>query len=325
MSTLIEVKNLIKHFTIGRSLLFRSGEVVHAVDGVTFNIKRGEIFGLVGESGCGKTTTGKLTLYLYPPTSGEVEFKGKNIFELGKDDLLKFRRETGIIFQDPFASLNPRKTIFQTLRKSYMFGGSSKGEVEELVLERLESVGLHPAREFLNRYPHELSGGQRQRVVVARAIGPKTTFIIADEPVASIDISLRAQIINFIKEKQKELDLSYMYITHDLAILRSIANRIAVMYLGKIVELTDADELYQNPKHPYTKALIAATPIPHPRRAREKEGKIILKGDVPSPINPPSGCRFHTRCPHKTDKCAFEEPELIEIEKGHYVACHYLS
>lgn len=323
MSTLIEVDGLKKHFPVKTGILSlrREKKAVRAVDGISFDICDRETFGLVGESGCGKTTTGRLLLRLLEPTGGTVRFKGTDIFKLSKDELRKLRREMQIIFQDPISSLNPRKTVRQILSAPFMIHKTvEKDEIETRVKELLGVVGLRPPDLYIERYPHQFSGGQRQRIGVARAIALKPKFIVADEPVASLDMSIRAQILNLLKEIRK-YGVAFLFIAHDLAVVRSIAHRVAVMYLGKIVELSGVRELYENPLHPYTRALLSATPIPDPERAHNRE-RSILKGDVPSPISPPSGCRFHTRCPLAKSNCAEIEPDCIKIKKGHFVACH---
>lgn len=312
--SMLTVKEIKKHFKI-RNLLLR------AVDGVNLQILNEETLGLVGESGCGKTTLGKVVLRLIEPTSGTVNFMGQDIFKLSKGDLKKLRREMQIIFQNPFASLNPRKTLYQTLSQPYLIHEpNKKDQIIKKVLKLLDDVGLSPAEMYLDKYPHELSGGQRQRIGVARAIALRPKFIVADEPVSSLDISIQTQILNLMKKLQKEYKIAYLFITHDLAVIRSISDRIAVMYLGKIVELARTQEFYTNPLHPYTKALLLSIPRPNPKLRRRS--RIILKGDIPSPINPPKGCRFHTRCPRKRPKCAEVEPIFIEVENNHFVACH---
>ena len=319
MTFIVEVKNLKKYFPLKGAFFTRKKRFVQAVDDISFKIMKGETFGLVGESGCGKTTTGRLLLRLIEPTAGTVYFTGHNIFSLNKSEMRKLRRETQIIFQDPFASLNPRKTVMQTLSSPFII--HKIPEYEDKVPELLEKVGLTPPHKFINRYSHELSGGQRQRVAIARAIALNPSFIVTDEPVASLDMSIRAQILNLLKYIQKEHGVSYLLITHDLAVERSTSHHIAVMYLGKIVELAETNELFERPLHPYTKALLSATPIPNPKRTRSRE-RILLKGELPSPINPPPACRFNTRCPVVTPRCIGEEPQLVEVSKGHLVACH---
>jgi oligopeptide/dipeptide ABC transporter ATP-binding protein len=320
MCAFIEIRNLTKHFPVSKGFLTKARDFVHAVDDVNLDITRKRTLGLVGESGCGKTTLGKLCLALLEPTSGTVSLEGRNIFKLRGRDLRELRQRAQIIFQDPFASLNPRKRLRQILSKPYVIHHIiSKDEIENRVLELLEDVGLEPPNLYIDRYPHELSGGQRQRVGIARAISLNPEFIVADEPVASLDISVRAQILLLIKALKDKIGLTLLFITHDLSVVRSIANEVAVMYLGKVVELAEVKELYDNPLHPYTKALLLATPVPNPKRARIKK-RILLKGDVPSPINPPTGCRFRTRCPQAKSVCATIEPDL-EARNGHLVSC----
>lgn len=309
---LIEVRHLVKHFPVEGS-----DDVVRAVDDVSFDIFAGETLGLVGESGCGKSTVGRCLLRLIEPTSGEVLFEGKNVTELGKKDLREIRREMQIIFQDPYASLNPRLTILSIVSeplKIHNIGG--KNEQKERVAELLKKVGLDP--NYMFRYPHEFSGGQRQRLGIARALALNPKLIIADEPVSALDVSVQAQVVNLLQDLQAELGLTYLFISHGLAVVEHISKRVAVMYLGKIVEIADSAELYENPLHPYTKALLSAIPIPDPRRKRER---IVLQGDVPTPINPPSGCRFRTRCPLAIEECARVVPELREIRANHFAAC----
>ena len=324
MSVLLDVKNLKKHFPVKEGLLKKSSSIIHAVDGVSFNVLDGETFGLVGESGCGKTTLARVILRLIEPTAGEVSFLGNDIFKLNRNEIRELRSEMQIVFQDPFASLNPRKRIGQILSKPFKIHTKmGKDEIERRVLSLIESVGLTPASSYINRHPHEFSGGQRQRIGIARAMALQPKFIIADEPISSLDLSIRANIINLMKKFQREMGISYLFITHDLSIVRSICNRVAVMYLGKIVELAEVNELFNNPFHPYTKALLSATPVPDPvlSRSRKKE---IIEGEVASPIDPPSGCRFHPRCPFSTPTCSSVEPELVDIKDSHFVAC-YLS
>jgi len=320
MSRLIEVNNLKKYFPLKEGFLSRSSKIVHAVDDVSFFITKGETLGLVGESGCGKTTTGRVILRLIEPTSGHIFFQGKDILEYSKEEMQFLRRNLQIIFQDPFASLNPRKRVYQILRKSFRLADIPKDEIDSRIADLLEVVGLSPAEEYIDRFPHEFSGGQRQRIGIARALAPRPRFVVADEPVSALDLSVRGQILNLMKQLQEELSLTYLFITHDLAVVRSTCNRVAVMYLGKIVELSEVDELFEESLHPYTQAILAATPIPNPRSTRGRE-RIVLKGEVPSPINPPTGCRFHTRCPLRKEKCMQEEQELIDVGNNHLIAC----
>lgn len=311
-AALIQVRNLFKHFPVTNS-----DDKLKAVDGVSFDIFRGETLGLVGESGCGKSTVGRCVLRLYEPTSGEVWFENQNILTAGKNDLQKFRGEMQIIFQDPYASLNPRLNVLSIISeplKIHRIG--SKNEQKERVAELLERVGLNP--DYMTRYPHEFSGGQRQRLGIARALALNPKLIVADEPVSALDVSVQAQVVNLLQDLQAELGLTYLFISHGLAVVEHISQRVAVMYLGKIVEIADSVELYKNPLHPYTQALLSAIPVPNPKIKRQR---IILKGDVPTPINPPSGCRFRTRCPFAIRECAEIVPELREIAPNHTAAC----
>jgi oligopeptide transport system ATP-binding protein len=294
--------------------------VIRAVDGVTFDIVRGETLGLVGESGCGKSTTGRAILRFYRPTSGVVHFEDLNLSDLEEGQLRPMRRRMQMIFQDPYASLNPRMTVGNIIGEPLAIHKVAKGrESRERVQELLRIVGLNPY--FVNRYPHEFSGGQRQRIGIARAIAVQPDFIVADEPISALDVSIQAQIINLLEELQDQFDLTYLFIAHDLSVVRHISDRIAVMYLGKIVELTTRKELYDNPLHPYTQALLSAVPIPDPR-VEKKRRRIILEGDVPSPASPPNGCNFNTRCPLVAEICYKEDPEWCDLGVGHYVACH---
>jgi len=314
---LLEVKNLKKYFLTGKGLFSRR-ERVRAVDGITFSIYKGETLGLVGESGCGKTTTGKLILRLLEPTDGQVFFKGENIFKFNKLRMKILRRKMQIIFQDPFASLDPRKTVGYTISEPLKIHRIAQRKIRlEKTLELAEKVGL--TAEQIRRYPHQFSGGQRQRIVIARALAVNPHFVVADEPVSALDVSIQAQIINLMMDLQEEFNLTYLFIAHDLSVVKHISNRVAIMYLGKIVELASKDELFRLPQHPYTQALLSANPIPNPKIFRKQ---IILQGDVPSPINLPSGCRFHTRCRYVMSICRENEPELKDIGNHHLVACH---
>ncbi len=311
---LVRVRDLVKHFPVENS-----DDLVRAVDGISFDIKAGETLGLVGESGCGKSTVGRCMLRLYEPTSGEVFFEDDDIIKLGGKELQKLRREMQIIFQDPYASLNPRLNILSIVSEPLKIHGiSDKRQRLAKVSELLEKVGLDPR--YISRYPHEFSGGQRQRIGIARALALNPKLIIADEPVSALDVSVQAQVVNLLQDLQQEFGLTYLFISHGLSVVEHISDRVAVMYLGKIVEIADSKVLYQNPLHPYTKALLSAIPVPDPKIRRQR---IVLEGDVPTPINPPSGCHFRTRCPVATEKCAEVEPDLREIEPGHYSACIY--
>jgi oligopeptide transport system ATP-binding protein len=318
---LLRVDNLVKHFPITQGILLQKKVgAVHAVDGISFDIYRGETLGLVGESGCGKSTTGRTILQLYRPTSGHVYFEGRDLAELKAEELRQVRRQAQMIFQDPYASLNPRMTVGEIIGEPLIIFNIMRGqELRNRVASLLELVGLNPA--YANRYPHEFSGGQRQRIGVARALALNPSLIVCDEPISALDVSIQAQVVNLLEDLQKELGLTYLFIAHDLSMVRHISDRVAVMYLGVIVELTTREELYNNPLHPYTQALLSAVPIPDPL-AEEKRQRIILEGDVPSPVNPPSGCRFRTRCALATDICAKERPEFREVKPGHFVACH---
>jgi oligopeptide transport system ATP-binding protein len=315
---LLEVKNLKMHFPIKKGLLSKTRGIVKAVDGVCFNLKKGETLGLVGESGCGKTTVSRCLLRLIEPTGGSVNFEGSDILKLRKRELRQIRAHIQIIFQDPYSSLNPRLSAGQIIAEPLKnYGHRSRGQLEERVASLMEKVGLMPGQ--ANRYPHQYSGGQRQRIGIARALAMKPKVIVCDEPVSALDVSIQAQVINLLIALQEELELSYIFIAHDLSVVEHISDRVAVMYLGKIVELATDREIYHNPRHPYTQALLSAVPVPDPE-ARKK--RILLKGDVPSPINPPSGCVFHTRCIQKKDICVHEEPAFMNLGDDHWVACH---
>jgi len=314
---LLEVRDLVKHFPIRKGFWSRTVGAVKAVDGVSFAIASGEVLGLVGESGCGKTTTGRCILRLLEPTSGDVVFEGRDITTIDRRGLRRLRREMQIIFQDPFSSLNPRLTVGSMLAEALRIHRIAEGKAaRERIDELLEVVGLYPSH--AGRYPHEFSGGQRQRIGIARALSVNPRFIVCDEPVSALDVSVQAQVINLLRDLQDEFDLTYLFIAHDLAVVEHISDRVAVMYLGKLVEMTSSEELYRNPLHPYTRALLAAIPLPEPGGGRER---IELEGDVPSPANPPSGCPFHPRCPIATAECAEIVPEFREVERDHFVAC----
>ena len=316
---IIEVKNLKVHFPIMGDLIPRTVGYVKAVDGISFEIKYGETLGLVGESGCGKSTTGRAIMRLVKSREGQVLFEGSDVLTMNKKHLKSTRKDLQFIFQDPFASLNPRMTIGDAIDEVlYVFKFGTKEERKKRVEELIEMVGLN--KKQLSRFPHEFSGGQRQRVVIARALAVNPKFIICDESVSALDVSIQSQIINLLEKFQKELNLTYLFIAHDLGVVRHISHRIAVMYLGKIVEIAESDELFKNPKHPYTQALISAVPVSDPELRHDK---ILLVGDMPSPIDPPSGCRFHTRCIHVQDICLKEEPEYRDEGGGHRVACHF--
>ncbi len=316
---LLSVNDLKMHFPIRKGILRRTVGYVRAVDGVSFDVKAGETFGLVGESGCGKTTTGRSILRLIEPSGGQVFFNGKNVTKLSNVEMRKIRSEMQIVFQDPYGSLNPRYTVQQTLEEPMIIHNlyKSAAERKKRAMELLEVVGLSTSR--MNRYPHEFSGGQRQRIGIARALAVNPKLIIADEPVSALDVSVQSQVLNLLDDLQKEFHLTYVFIAHDLSVVKHISNRVGVMYLGKMVELAESDSLYEKPLHPYTQALLSAVPIPNPEAKRER---IILQGDLPSPANPPSGCYFHPRCQSCMDICKTTAPEWKEIEPGHFAACH---
>ncbi|MGW0462603.1 ABC transporter ATP-binding protein [Streptomyces tendae] len=320
--TLLKVTGLQKHFPIKKGLLQRQVGAVRAVDGIDFEVRAGETLGVVGESGCGKSTMGRLITRLLEPTAGKVEFQGKDITHLGVGGMRPLRRDVQMIFQDPYSSLNPRHTIGTIVSAPFKLQGvQPEGGVKKEVQRLLSVVGLNP--EHYNRYPHEFSGGQRQRIGIARALALNPRLVVADEPVSALDVSIQAQVVNLLDDLQSELGLTYVIIAHDLSVVRHVSDRIAVMYLGKIMELADRDLLYKSPMHPYTKALMSAVPIPDPARRGAKSERILLKGDVPSPIAPPSGCRFHTRCWKATQICTTTEPPLKELRPGQQVACHH--
>lgn len=321
---LLEINNLQVYFHLsGGGLVDRlmgsKPRTVKAVDGVSFFINKGETLGLVGESGCGKSTTGRAILQLIKPTSGEILFQGKNLARLSSSEMRPFRRHLQMIFQNPYASLNPRMTIGDIISEPLrVFNNLDKQVLDKQVQDLMQRVGLNP--QYIKRYPHEFSGGQRQRIGIARALALNPAFIVADEPIAALDVSIQAQVMNLLQDLQKDLSLTYLFISHDLRAVRHMSNRIAVMYLGKIVEIADANEIYKNPAHPYTQALISALPVPDPKVEKERK-RIVLQGNVPSPLNPPMGCRFHTRCPQVMDKCKTNEPKFVNIRKNHSVAC----
>jgi len=318
---LVKIRDLKMHFPITQGIIIqRRVGAIKAVDGISFDIQRGETLGLVGESGCGKSTTGRAILQLYRPTAGEVYFEDQDLTALKGEPLRRMRRRMQMIFQDPYASLNPRMTVGDIIGEPLVVHDILKGkERRERVQELLRVVGLNPY--FVNRYPHEFSGGQRQRIGVARALAVNPDFIICDEPISALDVSIQAQIINLLEDLQGEFNLTYLFIAHDLSVVRHISDRVAVMYLGKIVELTTRAELYEKPLHPYTQALLSAVPIPDPV-VEEKRRRVILEGDVPSPANPPLGCHFNTRCRNMIEVCKEHDPEWREVEPGHWVACH---
>ena len=318
--TLVEVKHLKEYFNIATGAF--TSKPLKAVDDVSFTIRRGETLGLVGESGCGKTTVGRTLLHLYKPTAGEIFFEGQKVET--KKEILEYRKKSAMVFQDPYSSLNPRMTVSDIIgepldvHKMYQ----NKKEREERILELMAQVGLNS--EHANRYAHEFSGGQRQRIGIARAMAMNPQFVVCDEPVSALDVSIQAQVINMFDELQDKMGLTYLFIAHDLLVVRHISDRIAVMYLGKMVELADATEIYDHPLHPYTKCLMSAVPLPDPKKARENK-RIVLTGDIPSPLNVPSGCPFRTRCPYATEACGESMPEFKEVSSGHFVACHRIN
>jgi oligopeptide/dipeptide ABC transporter ATP-binding protein len=317
--TMVEVKNLKMYFPITRGLLRRKVGEIKAIDDISFTIRRNETLGLVGESGCGKTTAGRCILRLYQPTSGTIFFDGTDISTMPEHRIKPFRKNMGVIFQDPFGSLNPRQSAGNIVGDPLKVHGMATGkELRERVVELFRTVGLDPG--MMDRVPHEFSGGQRQRIGVARALACRPSLIICDEPISALDVSIQAQIINLLEELQETMGLTYLFIAHDLAVVQHISDRVAVMYLGRIVEMTDSGELYDNPLHPYTRALLSAVPIPDPRLEKTRT-RIVLKGEVPSPVNPPTGCHFHPRCHMAIDECSRDKPELRDIGGGHYVAC----
>ncbi len=317
---LIEVKNLKKYFPVKNEFLGGEKKFVKAVDGVSFNIRKGETFGLVGESGCGKSTLGRSITRLYDITEGDIFFEGTNIAKLSKKEMKNFYSKIQTIFQDPYSSLNPNMTVRELVNEPLaLHTNLSKDERNKKIKELLEMVGL--SESDMDKFPYEFSGGQRQRIGIARAISTEPDFILCDEPISALDVSIQAQVVNMLEDLQKELKLTYLFVAHDLSMVKHISDRIGVMYLGKIVEISDSNELYKNPLHPYTKGLLSAIPIADPKKAKKSEISLI-KGDVPSPIDIPTGCRFHTRCPYATEKCKTVEPEMKEIEKNHFVSCH---
>ncbi|MCL4515401.1 MAG: dipeptide ABC transporter ATP-binding protein [Firmicutes bacterium] len=320
---LLEVRHLKKYFAMGQGIKFRKKGTLKAVDDVGFTINKGETLGLVGESGCGKTTAGRTIVRLYEPTAGEAIFEGKNIYSQDEGGMQEIRRKIQMIFQDPYSSLNPRMTVGDIIGEPLDIHGLAKGkERTERIYELLNIVRLNP--EHANRFPHEFSGGQRQRIGVARALAVQPSFIIADEPISALDVSIQAQVVNMLEELQEKMGLTYLFIAHDLSMVKHISNRVAVMYLGKIVEVARSSELYKNPLHPYTKALLSAIPIPDPDVEAERK-RIILEGDVPSPIDPPAGCRFRSRCKVSVERCKEAEPEFLDAGGGHMVACHLVK
>lgn len=325
LNMLIRASGLKKYFPVSKGLFSKAEMFVHAVDGVDIDIKEKETTGLVGESGCGKTTLGRMLIGLIRPTAGTVQFMGSDIFELSRDEMRELRRDMQIIFQDPYASLNPRKTVRQILSRPFIVHDVAHGkELEEQILELLDTVGLGPAYRYIDRYPHEFSGGQRQRIAIARALALQPKFVVADESVSSLDLSVRAQILNLMKKLGSDFGSTYFFITHDLSVVRSFCDKVLVMYLGKIVESANTDDLFTTPLHPYSESLLSATPIPNPKLTREME-RIVLTGDVPNPIDLPVGCRFNTRCPVAGPICCKSEPPLLDTGGNHLVACHLIE
>ena len=321
---LLQVENLTKYFYKPQGLFGQKKQIVKSVDHVTFDIMRNETLGLVGESGCGKTTVGRTITRLYEPTDGKIIFDGKDISHLTKKELLPYRKKMQMIFQDPYASLNARMTVMDIIREALDLHSDlkTKEEKSKRVYELLDRVGL--MREHANRYPHEFSGGQRQRIGIARALAVDPEFIVCDEPISALDVSIQAQVVNMLEDLQREFGLTYLFIAHDLSMVRHISDRIGVMYLGKLVEIGPSEEIYSHHLHPYTEALLSSVPVPDPEKARAKE-QIVLQGDIPSPIDPPSGCRFRTRCPRACEQCVQAEPELKPVGNDHFVACHLVN
>lgn len=327
MESIVEVKGLKKYYPVEKSwidkLLFRERRWVRAVDSIDFEIERGETFSLVGESGSGKTTTGLVVMQLVEPTEGEILFEGRDIFSLREEERRRLRRDMQMVFQNPYASLDPRMTVEEIVGEPLTIHLGLRGrERRKMVIELLDTVGLNPGKYYVDRYPHEFSGGQRQRIAIARAIALKPKFIVADEPVSSLDVSIQATILNLLQELKREFKLTYLLIAHNLAVVRYMSDKLAIMYLGKIMEKGVSEEVFQNPQHPYTKALISAFPDINPD---VKRARVFLRGEIPSPIAPPPGCRFHTRCPFRLEVCERDEPTLVEVEDGHLVACHMVE
>lgn len=323
MSNLVEIKGLCKYFKTKKGIFTGNKGLLKAVDGVSLNIKKGETLGLVGESGCGKSTLGRTLLKLYNPTAGEIFYNNDEIGKLSNKDMKPYRKHMQMIFQDPYASLNPRMTVGDIIGEPLDIHNIAQGkEREEKIKYYISKVGLHP--DHINRYPYEFSGGQRQRIGIARALAVNPNFIVCDEPISALDVSIQAQIVNMLEELQDEMGLTYLFIAHDLSMVKHISDRVGIMYLGKLVEISDSEEVYNNPIHPYTKALLSAIPIPNPDISKSKK-RIILEGDIPSPIDPPQGCRFMSRCKYAKTICGEEEPELKEVSPGHCVACHLFN